>query len=205
MRTAAAALTAGMVALATTACGAGGSSSGGHTSTAAATAPPTATVTTVPSSAAVTPTASGPGSASPSAPTTGAQYLSEAEPLSTSYGVETGPVAVNGRNYARSVSLRTDRSSIPTNEAEYNLERSWQSFHATIGVRDDSPTDAVLTFEVLVDGRSAARAVLRLGQSQDLNLGVSDALRLKIAVTYTATADTSTYCYGAWGDARLET
>ncbi|MFC5662672.1 NPCBM/NEW2 domain-containing protein [Kitasatospora misakiensis] len=193
-----------MVALATTACGAGGSSSGGHTSTAAVTATQTVTVTTVPSSATVTSTASDPGSGSPSTPATGAQYLSETEPLASSYGVETGPAAVNGRNYARSVSLRTDRSSIPTNEAEYNLERSWQTFHATVGVRDDSPADAVLTFEVFIDGRSATRVVLHLGQSQDLSLDVGDALRLKIAVTYTATVDTPTYCYGAWGDARLE-
>ncbi|MCX5215879.1 NPCBM/NEW2 domain-containing protein [Kitasatospora sp. NBC_00240] len=188
-----------MTALAASACASGGSSTVPST-----TVPPAATSTAVtatgPSSTASTsPAASGPLAST----VAGALYLSSNDPLSSAYGAENGAATVNGRNYARSVSLRTDRGSIPTNDAEYNLERAWQTLNATIGVRDDSPVGTALTFEAFVDGRPAFTQTLPLGQSQDLSLDVRGALRLKIVVTYATTADTASYCYGVWGDARL--
>ncbi|MFD0274569.1 NPCBM/NEW2 domain-containing protein [Kitasatospora sp. NPDC127111] len=205
LRLAALTTTAGLTVIAVTACGSGGASP--TASTPAATATRTVTVTaTAPSATdlSASPTPGSPGFASPTTTvTTGTQYLSDNDPFSSTYGVENGAALVNGTNYAHSVSLRTDLGSIPANAAEYNLERAWQTFTATIGVRDDSPTGTVLTFEVFVDGRSVAQQTLSLGQSQQLTVDVRDALRLKIVVTYATTANLSPYSYGAWGDARL--
>ncbi|MFB7615701.1 NPCBM/NEW2 domain-containing protein [Kitasatospora sp. NPDC056181] len=210
IRLLAATATAGLTAVAVAACGSGGSSPAASTTAAPATRTVTVTAT-APSASDLSasptpgsPTSGPPGSGSPTTTfTAGTQYLSDNDPFSSTYGVENGAALVNGTNYAHSVSLRTDLTSIPSNAAEYNLERSWQTFSATIGARDDSPTGTVLTFEVLVDGRSVAQQTLSLGQSQQLTVDVRNALRLKIVVTYATTADLSPYSYGVWGDARL--
>ncbi|MFF0290353.1 NPCBM/NEW2 domain-containing protein [Streptomyces sp. NPDC005262] len=135
----------------------------------------------------------------------GVQYLSDLQPLSSSSGTDTGSAEVNGRNYARSTSLRVDKSYIPENDAEYNLGRDWRTFKATIGLRDDAPTGCRLKFEAFADGKLINDATLPLGETRDLKLDISHVLRLKIQVTYVSSTDISNYCYGAWGDARLET
>ncbi|MFE9727655.1 NPCBM/NEW2 domain-containing protein [Streptomyces sp. NPDC005794] len=133
------------------------------------------------------------------------QYLSELQPLSSSNGTETGSAEVNGHNYARSTSLRVDKGYIPENDAEYNLGRHWRTFKATIGLRDDAPTGCRLKFEAFADGKLVTNATVTLGEARDLKLEISQVLRLKIQVTYVSPTDISSYCYGVWGDAHLET
>ncbi|MFF0087669.1 NPCBM/NEW2 domain-containing protein [Streptomyces canus] len=130
------------------------------------------------------------------------QYLSELEPLTSTQGVDTSSADVNGKGFARSVTL-TANAAGPVNSAEYNLGRHWSTFTATVGLRDDSPTGGSLAFEVMVDGTRKYRMVINLGESQDVKLDVSDALRLKLTVTYTG-QDTGNAYYGSWGDAHLE-
>lgn len=148
-------------------------------------------------------TQSGTPSSGPSESATSEQYLQNLEPLSSSNGVSTGSAQVNGQSYARSVLLPIDKGSIPENDAEYNLGRHWRTLQAVIGLRDDSPTGCRATFEVFADGKSINSNTLGLGESRNLNLDVSNVLRIKIEVTYAAAADINSYCYAVWGDAHL--
>ncbi|MET9759943.1 NPCBM/NEW2 domain-containing protein [Streptomyces sp. NPDC006372] len=154
------------------------------------------------SSLTTAPTESESGSASP---TTGTQYLSDLQPLSSSSGADTGSAEVNGQNYAHSIFLRVDKGYIPENDAEYNLARPWRTFEVTIGLRDDAPTGCQLRFEAFADGKQISDATVSLGEARDLKLDISRVLRLKIQVTYVSPTDISSYCYGVWGDARLAT
>uniref|UniRef100_A0AAU2ACG9 NPCBM/NEW2 domain-containing protein n=1 Tax=Streptomyces sp. NBC_00093 TaxID=2975649 RepID=A0AAU2ACG9_9ACTN len=124
------------------------------------------------------------------------------EPLKSTQGVDTSAAEINGRGFARSVTL-TANAAGPVNSAEYNLGRHWRTFTATIGLRDDSPTGGVLTFEVTVDGTRKYRGKIPLGESRDIELDVNDALRLELTVTYSG-QDAGNYYYGSWGDAQLE-
>ncbi|MEU4039063.1 NPCBM/NEW2 domain-containing protein [Streptomyces collinus] len=131
------------------------------------------------------------------------QYLQDLEPLSSSNGVNTGSAQVNGKNYDRSIFLAIDKSSIPEDDAEYNLGRHWRTMQASIGLRDDSPTGSRASFEVFADGKSINKMTLGLGESKNLSLDITNVLRMKIEVTYSSTTDISSDCYAVWGDARL--
>ncbi|MFD3999072.1 NPCBM/NEW2 domain-containing protein [Streptomyces sp. NPDC058583] len=129
-------------------------------------------------------------------------YLGDVEPLTSTRGVDVGAAEVNGKGYARSVTLWVNQAG-PFSELEYNLGRDWKSFKATVGLRDDSPSGGNVTFEVAVDGRTVYTKTVALGQTQEVNVDAQDALRLKLTVTYSGEDATSDY-YGTWGDARLE-
>ncbi|MFF2206281.1 NPCBM/NEW2 domain-containing protein [Streptomyces sp. NPDC058145] len=131
------------------------------------------------------------------------QYLSETDPLSSEYGVENGSAEINGEQYSQSVAMRADKSSVPFGDAEYNLGRKWHSFDATIGLRDDSPRDAALKFEVFADGEKLHEERMMVGESSEIALKVSGKLRLTLKVSYDASEDIDAYCYGVWGNARL--
>lgn len=183
------------------ACGSGGSGSAQVTHTVTAT-PPTVTVTTrVPSVPASPENSSLPSPSESTDSASQTSYLSELDPLTTTTGVDTEAAEINGTGFARSVTLAANSGS-PVNSAEYNLDRHWNTFSAAVGLRDDSPTGGRLTFEVSVDGRLKFRKELPLGKSKNINLDVTDALRLKLTVTYSG-KDLNTF-YGSWGDARLQ-
>lgn len=135
-------------------------------------------------------------------PTSQTQYLSTLDPLTSTQGVDTSTAEINGEGFARSVTLIVNAAG-PIASAEYNLGRHWGTFSATAGLRDDSPTGGKLTFEVSVDGKDEYRETIPLGQSQKIELDVSDALRLKLTVTYSGQDAGSSY-YGSWGDALLK-
>ncbi|WP_437053424.1 NPCBM/NEW2 domain-containing protein [Streptomyces sp. enrichment culture] len=175
------------------ACGGGESGTGQPTRTITKTPPPvtvTASEPSVPSQSVTT------------GPTSQTQYLSTLDPLTSTQGVDTSTAEINGEGFARSVTLIVNAAG-PIASAEYNLGRHWGTFSATAGLRDDSPTGGKLTFEVSVDGKDEYRETIPLGQSQKIELDVSDALRLKLTVTYSGQDAGSSY-YGSWGDALLK-
>ncbi|MFE7551058.1 NPCBM/NEW2 domain-containing protein [Streptomyces gardneri] len=131
------------------------------------------------------------------------QYLVELEPLPSGYPPYTGSADLGGRTFAQTVSFSVDKSSFPSSYAEYNLGRRWKYFDATIGVRDDSPSGGRITFQALVDGRSAYRRELGVGETAKVKVNVSGALRLTLNVSFTAGEYYDNYSYGSWGDARL--
>ncbi|MFD7026988.1 NPCBM/NEW2 domain-containing protein [Streptomyces sp. NPDC059917] len=145
---------------------------------------------------------SGPGEppAPPVPPVT--RYLADLEPLDSA-GLGTGSADVNGTPFARSVFLAVDKGSRPQGYAEYDLGRDWRTLTATIGLRDDSPTGCELRFESAADGRTLDSETLGIGESRQVALDVTRALRLKLQVTYASTTDVTQYCHGVWADARL--
>lgn len=134
-------------------------------------------------------------------PVSQTQYLSDLDPLTSTQGVDTSTVEINGEGFARSVTLIVNAAG-PVGSAEYNLGRHWNRFSATAGLRDDSPTGGRLTFEVSVDGKQEYRETIPLGESQKIELDVSNALRLKLTVTYSGKDAGNTF-YGSWGNAFL--
>lgn len=184
---AACALIATTFTFAASACGSGGKPPGQRSSTAAPsmTGEPTAE----------------PTSPSPT-PTPTRAYLSDVDALTSTRGVDAGTAEVNGRGFPRSVTVWVNAAG-PVSEVEYNLGHHWKKFMATAGLRDDSPTGGKLTFEVSVDEKTIFEKSIALGESQDVNLNVDGALRLKLTVTYSGQDSGSTY-NGTWGDARLE-
>ncbi|WP_194238575.1 NPCBM/NEW2 domain-containing protein [Streptomyces spongiae] len=133
------------------------------------------------------------------------QYLSEIDPLRSEYGVENESAEIDGEQYSQSVAMRADKSYVPYGDAEYNLGRKWRSFDATIGLRDDSPSESVLKFEVFGDGKVLYEEQMEIGESSEIDLNVSGKLRLTLKVSYQSSEDIDSYCYGVWGDARLST
>ncbi len=198
-RSTAAALTAAAMLLLATACDGQGKSerqpANGPPTTQSATTQSAST--NAPSPSRTTTSSSPSGSTAPSS----MQYLSELDPLTSTQGVDTSAATVNGTGFARSVT-QTANAGGPVNDAEYNIERRWQKFKATIGLRDDSPSGGRLTFEVSADGKSLYKQSVSLGQTQDVNVDLHSALRIKLTVTYSG--QDNTYFYGTWGDARLE-
>jgi hypothetical protein len=188
------------MAFATTAVLAGGTACGDDES---GTAQPAHTVTKTPPT--VTVTASEPSVPNQSGSTTPAsqtQYLSDLDPLDSTQGVDTSTAEINGKGFARSVTLIVNAAG-PVNSAEYNLGRHWDSYSATVGLRDDSPTGGKLTFEVSVDGKQEYIETIPLGKVQQIDLSVKDALRMKLTVTYSG-QDAGRSYYGSWGNARLQ-
>ncbi|QJT04068.1 hypothetical protein G9272_30430 [Streptomyces asoensis] len=130
------------------------------------------------------------------------QYLTDLDTLTSSGGVDAGAADINGRGFARSVTLSANAAG-PVSFAEYNLGRQWRTFSATVGLRDDSPTGGSLTFEVVVDGSKKYGKGIPLGESQEVKVDVTHALRMKLIITY-AGQEAGSYYYGSWGDAKLK-
>ncbi|MFF1722186.1 NPCBM/NEW2 domain-containing protein [Streptomyces sviceus] len=122
------------------------------------------------------------------------------DPLTSTQGVDTSSAEVNGRGYPRSITQTTSTGG-PVNEAEYNLGRHWQRLKATIGLRDDSPTRAKLTFQVSADEKQLLSKSVSLGEDVKIDLDLDGALRLKLTVTYGG--QDPNYVYGTWGDVQL--
>ncbi|MFG2472679.1 NPCBM/NEW2 domain-containing protein [Streptomyces canus] len=131
------------------------------------------------------------------------KYLSDIEPLRSEFGVANEAAETGGEQYPHSVVMRADKGYVPYGDAEYNLGRKWRSLDATIGLRDDSPSEAVLKFEVFADGTRLHEERMKIGESSNISLDVSDKLRLTIKVSYASSEEIDDYCYGVWGDARL--
>jgi hypothetical protein len=133
----------------------------------------------------------------------GAQYLSESEAM-TSDWIEVGAVDMNGKLYPRSVGQRVDKGSIPLNEVEYNLGRSWESFQSSVGIKDTSPTECRVKFTVTVDNETTYEKEVPFGTSQNVSISVEKGLRIKLSVSYASSTEVDDYCFAAWGDARLQ-
>ncbi|MFI6857386.1 NPCBM/NEW2 domain-containing protein [Streptomyces sp. NPDC050416] len=136
-------------------------------------------------------------------PTSQTEYLTDVEPLSFTYPAEGGPADINGKYYPRSVIEAVDKTSIPAVELEYNIGRRWDNFGAVIGIRDDSPSECSVKFDVFVDGKSVYQHVISIGDSVSISIRIHKSLRLKLSVSYAGPIEPREYCYAAWGDARL--
>jgi len=108
---------------------------------------------------------------------------------------ESGEAQVNGDSYANSLMLRASECGV-----EFNLGRDWQRLKATIGLRDDSDSGASYRFEVFGDGTSLLNEVVTIGEIREVDVDVTDVLRLRIQITRIGD---DAYGYAVWGGIRV--
>ena len=118
-----------------------------------------------------------------SVPGPAATYLSEQSDVdrSSSHLWPTESARIDTIDHARSIV--TPRLSSDTRWIEYDLNRNYEEFRATIGVRDDVTADSRIQFDVIVDGQVAVSQQLGLGTSSDIAVDVSGALRVRLQAT----------------------
>jgi hypothetical protein len=142
---------------------------------------------------------------SPSAPST--PTLSSSPGLETNIGdLQTatntdpydtqGVAEVNGVSYPDALGAQFCSGS---NERKwtYVLERKYSALHGTIGLSDNSVSDAKIRFEILADGKLVFSKDLQIGQSVTLNVPVSNVLQMELD-TILLTQDGG--CGGATGE-----
>jgi len=105
---------------------------------------------------------------------------------------------VNGEYFPRSVLLRLNPGP---QEVEYDLSRDSRRLQATVGVGDDSASDTQVRIEVFGDNNPLYTQVFGLGQSESVDVDVSNVLRLRLVATLAAEGGFP--AAAVWGDARL--
>ncbi|MFE9246006.1 protein kinase [Nocardiopsis sp. NPDC006938] len=109
--------------------------------------------------------------------------ITQMEPVEVSHGrwePSAGRAEMNGEVYSRA--LLSTTCARCRGWSEYNLSRDWTLFTATIGVDDRSSSSGTVTLSVLVDGEPEVKETLRLGETMEIEVDVSDALRLRLEV-----------------------
>ena len=110
-----------------------------------------------------------------------------------------GVTQVNGQALPHSLSFWSYCEG--SDDVEFNLSRDWTRFTATVGLDDDSNANDPLYFEVYEDGQLTWSKMISLGASAQLDLDVSNVLRLRLVVT--KPEDTCEDTQGVFGNASL--
>lgn len=97
---------------------------------------------------------------------------------------QTGEAAVNGDSIQDSVMLRPPYDSDSPCIVEYDFGRDWTSLKGTLGIIDDSPTNTKVRLQVFGDEKELLNVQIAFATTTDLDLDVTDVLRLKVQVTY---------------------
>jgi len=87
----------------------------------------------------------------------------------------------NGTTYDRSLLMGT--SSRSESSVEYNLSRDYRQFVTSVGLSDTAELEMVARFNVLGDGRLLQTADVAFGSTLELDIDVTDVLRLQIEYT----------------------
>ena len=108
-------------------------------------------------------------------------FLTQMDPVETQNGSwGAGRAEMDGDNYNRV--LRTTEGCFRgcVAWAEYNLGRDWDAFTATIGLDDNSRSGQSVTFAIYLDDEVEWQETATLGEVLDLEVDVSDALRMRL-------------------------
>jgi hypothetical protein len=126
-------------------------------------------------------------------------YTQDSEP----YDVRK-PANINGETYIHSQGAQFCGGD-GDRKWGYNLGRKYDRLKATLGLDDNSPPNARVRYEVLVDGKSRYVKTLGLGESKRLDLPVEGALRVELIST-TLNTKSSDVCgvTAWWGELRAE-
>ncbi|MGH9270447.1 MAG: PASTA domain-containing protein, partial [Ilumatobacteraceae bacterium] len=108
-------------------------------------------------------------------------YLADLEAVDSNAGYEAGQAQVNGDIYTRSVYM--DVSTSTPLFIEYDLARKLTRLRGVIGVRDDSTASSLVKVEIFADGTPVSEQDLALGQIAELDLDMTNVLRLRLQVT----------------------
>jgi hypothetical protein len=119
-------------------------------------------------------------------------YLDQLESLGTT-DLVTGTAVVDGRTYEHALlddmdsrlycgdaQSEDDRYNSQGSEAEFNLERKYESFQATIGLTDDANSGTTYKFWVYGDDELLSSATVALGEPANLTVEVDNVLRLRL-------------------------
>lgn len=171
----------------------------------AAAACSSAPISDQPSAAAgATPSSSIPGRSGPDA-ASGPTYVEDLKYTSTSDPYDTRETAnIDGRSYPHSQGARfcfgdKDR------KWEYDLGRRYDRFRATIGLEDDSTTEAVVRYEIIGDGRTLYSQDVQFGMSFPVDVSVQNVLRLQMGTTLLSKEGSCGAATAQWGEVRAET
>jgi hypothetical protein len=100
-------------------------------------------------------------------------------------GIRAFPQArTNGRAYPHALAAGASCGGADS-WADYDLSRDWSRFTTTVGISDDSPAQSAATFKVFLDGKQVATGDLVLGRPTQLDLDVSQKLRLRLEMLNT--------------------
>ena len=171
-----------------------GCGSGSHSPNAPAAVKPTSGLASTGSPAApvstglpTTPGSTGPPAAPASPSSSGGPalvtYIEDLQPTADSEPYDTqGAAQINGVSYPHSEGAQFCFGS---NERQwtYVLGRKYSFLQGTIGLSDNSVSDAKIEFDVLADGRLVYSKDLQVGQSATLNVPVANVLQLGLNTT----------------------
>jgi hypothetical protein len=148
---------------------------------------------TMPGSPSTNPTNS---SGTPSRLTPDPTYLVDLKAVA-GYTSGTGQTKVNAHDYLRSITLNVSGG---TESIEYDLNKQWNYFLAVVGLPDDAPANAQMTFQVFMDNQQlASETNVTLGHPKAVRVPAQGALRLKLVAIQTSGGWSS----GEWADAQL--
>jgi hypothetical protein len=125
-------------------------------------------------------------------------YLADLTAVASSPSPFSGPSKINAHQYLKSLWWQSYGSDV---SVEYDLNRQWKFFLAVVGLKDDAPADARVTFRVFVDGQLRdTETDVMLGHPKPVGISAQDGLRLKLTVIQTAGASSTP---AVWGDAEF--
>lgn len=90
----------------------------------------------------------------------------------------------NGVHYGRAIGMRAWCTNQEGGDywVDYDLGRSWNRFTATVGISDDSRSEAGATYTLLADNQVLASGALTLGTSTPIDVSVVNVLRLRLQI-----------------------
>lgn len=122
-----------------------------------------------------------PTSAPTSAPEEDEMLLTQEDPVDISNGSwEAGRAEMNGQTYNRVLRASEGCYGGCLTWAEYNLGRNWDSFTAVVGLDDNSKSGESVTFTVYLDDEPEWRETATLGEVLEVEVDVSDSLRMRL-------------------------
>lgn len=105
---------------------------------------------------------------------------------------------VNGQKYPHALTASVEDAET----AEYNLGRDYRRFEASVGLSDSvEDSSSTVNFEVYCDGRKLFDETLGFGKAVQVDVDVTDCLRLELKNQHVSGEDWQTPA--VWGDARL--
>lgn len=140
----------------------------------------------------------GPGR--PQRPDSGEQYLATMDHVDV-YDVEAANVKVNTVTYPRALVSELNCYISKSYWIEYDLNRSWTTFEAVVGMEDSSSSGSTATFSVIVDGDELANETVGLGTEQQISVDITGGLRLRLEVE--PGPDECREGTAVWGDPKI--
>jgi hypothetical protein len=137
-------------------------------------------------------------------------FLSDIDRVASTNGWSAYPnVRIDGVEYVNGLrSASIDDCSQSVREAEYSIDRRYQTLSAVVGLSDDSASNGPVLVEMVGDGAVIWSGVVQVGIAEEVAIDVSGVLRVKLVATrqFDDLDGTSTcrYVHAAIGNPRLD-